>query len=123
MIEFLDVRAVEAHAHAGSGSDRDYAALEMALEIEPQVEIARAHPDKEGYERPGRAPAIVDDQFVEPGMAFQDRLRLRLDRPCKMRGRPRATDPAQQRQRAHNVADRPEQNNKDTARRGVRFAR
>jgi len=117
MVEFLAVGAIETNAHAGSRSHRNHTALEMALEVERQIEMARAHPDEEGQERKRRAPAIVDDQLVHPGMAFEHSLRLGLDRPREIRGRPRAADTAEQRQRSDYVADRTEQNDQDAARR------
>ena len=121
MVEFLAVGAIETDAHAGSGSDRNHPALQMALEVEREVEMARAHPDEKGQEGKRRTAAIVDDQLVEPGMAFEHRLRLGFDRPRDMRGRPRAADTAEQRQRAHHVADRAEQDDQDAARRGAGF--
>ena len=93
----------------------------MALEVEREIEMAGAHPDQEGQERKWGAAAIVDDQLVEPGMALEHRLRLGLDRPRDMRSRPCAADTAEQRQRAHYVADRAEQYDQDAARRADRI--
>src|SRR5512146_1046523 len=120
MVELLAVGAIEAEALAGSGSYRDHAALEMTLQVEREIEMARAHPREEGQERNRRA-AVVDYHLVEPGMALEHGLRLGLDRPCDMRGRPRAADTAEQRQCAHHIADRAEQDDKHAARRGDRF--
>ena len=117
MVEFLAIGAIETDAHAGSGSNRNHAALKMALEVERQVEMARAHPHEKGKERKRGAAAVVDDQLVDPRMALEHRLRLGLDRPRDMRGRPRATDTAEQRQRAHHVADRAQQNDQEATRR------
>src|SRR5262249_18258524 len=88
----------------------------MALEVERQVEAPRAQPCQKWSKRPRRAPPIVDDYFVQPGMSFQNGLRFGLDRPCDMRLRPRLPDPAEQRQCANYVADRAEQNDKHTPR-------
>ena len=54
-------------------------------------------------------------------MAFEHSLRLGLDRSREMRGRPRAADTAEQRQRSDDVTDRTKQNDKDAARRGNRI--
>jgi len=74
LVELLTVGAVEAQALGGSGSGRYHAALEMALQVESQIEMARAHPRKKGHKGEWGATAVVDDQFIEPRMAFEHRL-------------------------------------------------
>src|SRR5271156_1018063 len=65
-----------------------------------------------------RVTAVVNDQFIEPLMAFEDWRGLGLYRPRDMRLRPCLTQPSEQGQGADHVTDRAEQNDQDTARRG-----
>ena len=115
MVELFGVFAREADSLASARSQRRDAALEMALQVENQIELAGANPAQEGRERPRPAPAIVDQNLVEPGMALEQRLRLGLDRPRDMGARIGAAHAAEQRQRSHHVADRAKQHEKYSA--------
>ena len=113
MIEFLGIGSGKANPLGRARGHSDDAALEMALEIDHQIEAAGAHSAQEWHERPWGAAPIVNDQFVEPGMSLDDRHRLGLDRPGDVRLRPCAAQTPEQRQRAHHVADRAEQDYQD----------
>jgi len=81
----------------------------MTLKIYDQVEMPFANPAQKWKERPRRVRTIVHDDFVEPAMMLEDRLRLWFHCPPDVRIGPRAADAPKQWQRAHHVANRTEQ--------------
>src|SRR5216683_6632860 len=105
MVELFAVRRGETKPVRRPGNSRRETALQMALKVEDQIEVAGANPVQERNERPRRVGAIVHDDLVEPRMILEHRSGFRLDGPRDMRGRPRAPDAAEQRQRADYLAD------------------
>ena len=109
MIELLGVGGGKTDSIRSTRDYSDDSALQVALKINHQIEASTAHGLKKRHERPGRVPPIVNDQFVQPLMSFDDRAGLGLYRPCDMRVRPSSANAPEQRQRPHHVANRAEQ--------------
>jgi hypothetical protein len=109
MIELFAVPGGKSDSIASARNHPDDSALEMALEIDDQVEPARAHAPQERHKRPRRVPSIVNDQFVKPRMPFYNGFGLGLDRPGDICLRPGAPHAPEQRQRTHHITDRAQQ--------------
>ena len=117
MIELLGVRRGETETIARARDSRRETAFEMTLKIDDQVEMPSADSPQKRNERPRRVRAIVHDDFVEPAMMLEYRLRLGFHRPRDVRVGPRVANAPEQRQRANHVADRADQHDQHATRR------
>ena len=105
-VQLFGVVAVESNARGRAGPPADEATLEMALEIQDQIEAMRAYPAQKRPETPTPMRAVEQYDFVDGRMQFHQRQSGRLDRPRKKRPRKTSAHERRQRNRPGNVADR-----------------
>ena len=109
IVELLGVRRGKTETVASARDSRSEPALQMTLKIDDQVEVPFANSPQKRSKSPRRVRAIVHDDFVEPSMMLEHRLRLGFHRPRDMRVGPCIANSPEQRQRANHIANRAEQ--------------
>ena len=119
-VALLGIRGVETQPQRCGRPPADQTALDVALQVEHQIETLASNRAQKGDKSPQAARPVVDQDIVQGRMIVQQRGCGRLDRPGNMAVGIGAPNPHQQRQGSGDIADCPEQDDQDAL--GARHA-
>ena len=104
-IELLAVVTVKANPLRRARAPTDETALEVALQIEHQVESSRANLGDKRPERLPRVAPVKQDDLIDRRTAFKQRVRCRLDGPSEISPGKSLAQKIRQGQCASDIAD------------------